>query len=137
MTHPAVQHPHELLVAERAAVARVNDWLAQHLALVFGSVWTIWTFIVVPLAALLMPDGAQKVIFFLASGWIQLFALPLFVYVSNRVNAKQDAKADADHQAQVHMATVGDDTNRLVRALADNLGIDPATGENRLPRPRT
>lgn len=29
------------------------------------------------------------------------------------------------------------DTNRLVRALADNLGIDPETGENRLPRPRS
>jgi len=29
-----------------------------------------------------------------------------------------------------------EDTNRLVRALADNLGIDPDTGENRLSRPR-
>lgn len=133
MTHPAVRHPRDLLAAERATIGRVNDWFAQHLALVFGSVWTIWTFIVVPLVALLMPDGVQKVIFFLASGWVQLFALPLFVYVSNRVNAKQDAKADVDHAAQVHIATTIDHADLMVTALATRLGLDPVTGEDRKP----
>lgn len=28
------------------------------------------------------------------------------------------------------------DTNRLTRVLADRLGIDPDTGEDRIPRPR-
>lgn len=32
--------------------------------------------------------------------------------------------------------TTTDDTNRIVRTMADQLGIDPNTGENRLPRPR-
>lgn len=44
------------------------------------------------------------------------------------------ASLHAHTEKQVAAPTA--DTNRLVRALADQLGIDPNTGQTRLPRPR-
>lgn len=117
--HPHVPHP-RLLYTGKVRGTTVNDWLAQHLALIFGSVWTIWTFIVVPLVALLMPQGIQSVIFFLASGWVQLFALPLFVYVANKADAKREAKAETDHTAMTAL----------------HHKVDQLLAANGVPRPR-
>lgn len=103
--HPHVPHPREYMTHHREGLGWLNAMLASRLAVVFGSVWTIWVFVVVPLVALLMPQGVQTVVFFLASAWVQLFALPLFVWVANTTGAKQDAKAEADHQALSHIAT--------------------------------
>lgn len=68
-----------------------QDYLATKLALVFGFGWTIWVFFIVPLLAEFFPPSAQARVFYYASGWIQLFALPLMVYVSNKIQATTDA----------------------------------------------
>jgi hypothetical protein len=51
----------------------------------------------------------------------------------HRRNDELQAKVAELHEKT--QATTGD-TNRIVRTLADQLGINPDTGENRLPRPR-
>ena len=53
MTHPQVQHPSELA----GLTGGLNRWFAARLSLVFGSVWTVWVFLVYPLAGLLMPKS--------------------------------------------------------------------------------
>lgn len=136
MTHPQVQHPRELLAAERATAGRFNAVVGRVASSALGSMALFWVTFLVPLAVLPAPDGVKLIVSILFSSWFQAWALPLLQASANAADAKRDAKADVDHQAQTHMATVTDDTNRLVRALADNLGIDPDTGENRLPRPR-
>ncbi len=112
--HHAVIHPSVFLAAEKRAVARVNDWLATRLALVFGLVWTVWVFMVFPLVLLLLPKGVQNTGFFISSGWIQLWALPLFVYVGNRLQKSADAQSDAQHDALTHIAVTGDDVKTLL-----------------------
>lgn len=47
------------------------------------------------------------------------------------------AMLQAVHKHATGHTASGADTNRIVRTLADQLGIDPDTGHNRLPRPRT
>lgn len=136
MTHPQVQHPRELLAAERAAASRFNTVVGRVASSALGSMSLFWVTFLVPLAVLPAPDGVKLIVSILFSSWFQAWALPLLQASANAADAKRDAKADVDHQAQTHVATVVDDTNRLVRALADNLGIDPDTGQNRLPRPR-
>lgn len=106
--HDAVVHPGELIEPPESAVARANDWLAGHLAMVFGLAWTVWTFMAVPLLVLLAPSGVRSVVFYLASGWIQLWALPLFVFTGNRLQKTSDAQSDAQHDALTHIATVVD-----------------------------
>lgn len=111
--HPAVTHPASLVEPPGG----VNDWLAQHLVAVFGTVWTVWIFIVYPLLALLFPHSVQNIVFFISSGWVQLWALPLLNYTQNRADALRSAKADVDHQALTHVATTLDEATALISSL--------------------
>ncbi len=105
MKHHAVPHPAELLEKEAGGATRISDWLATHLAVVFGVTWTVWLFFIVPLVAYFLPSHVQSEIFFFSSGWIQLFALPLLAYVSNKIQKSSDAQSDAMYQALTHVAT--------------------------------
>ena len=116
--HPAVQHPVHLRIHRHrdgmGPVGKANDWLATHLAIVFGVCWTIWVFFIVPIVAYFLPAGIQGHIFFFSSGWIQLFALPLMVYVGNKLQRSSDAQSDVIHQALTHIATVSDQNKTLI-----------------------
>lgn len=103
--HYAVPHPAELLETEAGRATRISDWLATHLAVVFGVTWTVWLFFLVPLVAYFLPSHVQSEIFFFSSGWIQLFALPLLAYVSSKIQKSSDAQSDAMYQALTHVAT--------------------------------
>lgn len=111
--HPAVAHPASLVRPSNGW----NDWLARHLVAVFGTVWTVWAFIVYPLLSLLFPHSVQNVVFFISSGWIQLWALPLLNYTQNRADELRSAKADVDHQALTHVATSLDEATALISSL--------------------
>jgi MFS-type transporter involved in bile tolerance (Atg22 family) len=121
----------------RGAVARASGWAANHLAVLFGATTAVWLFIVAPLVVLLFPAHVQAVVFYLASGWIQLWALPLLTYVANQADVARVAKAEADHQALTSVHTTVDTVaainatqdSRLAR-IETRLGIpppDPAT----------
>lgn len=91
-----------------------QDYLATKLALIFGFGWTIWVFFIIPLIAEFFPVNVQAKVFYYASGWVQLFALPLMVYVSNKIQATAD-KADVEQQ-------------RLLRDMDNVLTAVSATG---------
>ncbi len=112
--HPAVTHPGELLAAERRAIGRANEWLATHLAVVFGAVWTVWVFFVWPLLAQFFSPLVEAKTSYYAQSWVQLFALPLFVWVGNRLQRSADAQSDAQHLALTHIATVSDQNKTLI-----------------------
>ena len=115
---PRVQHAVHLRRQQHrqkmGPVGRANDWLATHLAVLFGVCWTIWVFFIVPIVAYFLPAGIQAHIFFFSSGWIQLFALPLMVYVGNKLQRSSDAQSDVIHQALTHIATVEDQNKTLL-----------------------
>lgn len=136
MTHPQVQHPRDLLAVERSGVAWLNNMVGRLASSVLGSMALFWVTFLVPLVVLPGPDTVKLLVSIVFSSWFQAWALPVLQRGTNLADLKRDAKADVDHVAQGHIAVTCDDTNRLVRALASNLGIDPETGENRLPRPR-
>jgi hypothetical protein len=119
--HDAVIHPDDLLAASEpeGRVARGSEWLAGHLAVVFGLAGTVWVFMTVPLLVLLAPTGVRSVVFYLASGWIQLWALPLFVFTGNRLQRSADAQSQAQHQALTHIATTGDEVHALSARVYD------------------
>ena len=116
--HHAVQHPVHLRRRQHrqrmSPVGRVNDYLLTHLAVVFGLAWTVWIFMFVTVAAYWMPSPVQGKIFFFSSGCIQLFALPLMVYVGNKLQRSSDAQSEVMHQALTHIATVADEVHELL-----------------------
>jgi hypothetical protein len=63
---------------------------------------------------------------------VWLWARRRFRGLHRRHDELHKAVAEAHKKAQAH----AEDTNRLVRVLSDRLGIDPDTGEDRLPPPR-
>jgi hypothetical protein len=107
--HAAVVHPASLTPPPASRGAKLNEWLASRLAMVFGLAWTIWAFATVPLLVLLAPSPVRSVVFYLASGWIQLWALPLFVYTGQKLQKTSDAQSDAQHAALTHIAGIVDD----------------------------
>lgn len=118
--HPEVVNAVELRIARHRAgmtwVGRANDWAATHLAVVFGLCWTVWVFFTGPLVAYFLPPAIQAKIFFFSSGWIQLFALPLMVYVGNKLQRSSDAQSEAMHQALTHIAVTLDEVAKVVHA---------------------
>jgi hypothetical protein len=76
--------------------------------------WTIWLFLAVPLLAPYLGATIQAKIFYYASGWIQLFALPLMVYVGNKLQRSSDAQSQVMHDALTHIATVSDQNKQLL-----------------------
>lgn len=115
--HPHVQHPSEYMVHAEGKVAVFNNWAVSHLAAFMGMVWTIWCFLIYPLVLLALPAEVKNVGFYIASGWIQLWALPLFVYVGNKLQQSQNAQSDAQHVALTSIANKIEDIDRTVEEI--------------------
>lgn len=135
MPHPQVPHPRDLLTHSRSRLARVSEWVIGHLAVTFGATIAVWVFLIAPLIVLLLPTRVQSIAFFLASGWIQLWALPLLTYIGNKADQARTAKADADHQAltSVHatvdiVAVAADALDARLARIEAHLGIADTRG---------
>jgi len=102
------------------AVSDGSEWLAVKLALVFGFVWTVWAFFVIPLVAPLFPAAVQAKVFYYGSGWVQLFALPLLTWIGNKTQALGDRQARAQAELLARNTELTEDTAR-VGALARDL----------------
>ena len=126
MQHPEVPHPTALRLRQdltryergfRGKVSQANDFLASHLGLFFGSVWVVWVFFIWPLISPYFGTVVQGKTSYYAQSWIQLFALPLFVYIGNKLQRTSDAQSDAMTQALTHIATVEDQNNQLIQVM--------------------
>ena len=128
--HPAMVHAVNLRLRQdairyekglRGKVAAGNDWLATHLAVVFGLAWTIWLFMICPLVVPALGGTIEAKFFFYSSGWIQLFALPLLVYTGNKVQRSSDAQSEAMVLSLSHIANQQDKQDEVLRQLQDRL----------------
>jgi hypothetical protein len=140
--HPAVQHPVHLRIRRHrdgmGRIGKVNDWAATHLGIVFGSVWVVWVFFTWPLVAqFLGPEVGQKTSYY-AQSWVQLFALPLFVYIGNKLQRSSDAQSEVIHSALTHIATVSDQNKALIEEVRAAIALAMATPTPMTPvaRPR-
>ena len=117
-THLHVPHPVSLRISRRQDgmnwVSKANDWTATRLGLIFGSVWIVWIFFIWPLIAQHLGTRVQSETSYYAQSWIQLFALPLFVYIGNKLQRSSDAQSDTIHEALTHIATVEDQNAELL-----------------------
>lgn len=111
--HPHVPHPRDL--RPRQELSAWNDWVTRHLTLALGSVTGMWLAVVVPLLAFEIPP-LLKVLGLVSSYWVQLWALFVLQRAANVADTKRDAKADADHIALSHIATVVDRIEQAGRA---------------------
>lgn len=110
MDHPQVPHPAELVRVERTRLSAVNDavlqWISDH---VLPSQLLFDVALIVPLLALAAPESVKITLGVISGSWIQWWALHALQRSAVKTDAKRDAKADADHQALTHIATVLDE----------------------------
>jgi hypothetical protein len=90
-----------------------SDWAARKLAAIFGFDLTIWIFFLIPLIAPLASDAIQAKVFYYSSGWVQFFALPLMVYVANKVQRTSDEQLAEIRQ----LSRENRELNREIRRL--------------------
>jgi hypothetical protein len=113
MTHPKVPHPslrrgRALLTREHVWFVRVNDRLLDWMTDRFlGSVLMFDVALIAPFIVLPMSDSAKLFLAVISSTWIQWWGL-------HSVTRNAKMKADADHQAFTHMATVVDETRAIM-----------------------
>jgi hypothetical protein len=98
-------------------LSQASDWAATRLALIFGFNLTIWVFFTVPLLAELFPVTVQAKVFYYASGWVQLFALPLMVYVSNKIQASSDRQDQLQTQMLEQSRRTEAENQQLLREV--------------------
>jgi hypothetical protein len=110
---------------------RLGEVSATKLALVFGFNLTIWVFFIIPLIAEFFPPVVQARVFYYASGWVQLFALPLMVYVSNKIQRESDKQDQRQVELLTEVRAIVSENQRLAQQVADlgealaSNGIDP------------
>ena len=121
--HPAVRHAVHLRRQQHhegmGPVGKANDWAATHLGIIFGSVWVVWAFFIWPLVAQFMGTKIQVKTSYYAQSWVQLYALPLFVYIGNKLQRSSDAQSEVVHMALTHIATVSDQNKQLLEQNTD------------------
>ncbi|GAA1030813.1 MULTISPECIES: hypothetical protein [Amycolatopsis] len=108
MTHPKVPHPSEFLAIERKFWA----WMNRVLTSVLGHNLVFLACFIVPLAVIPASDTAKLIVGLVFSNWFQAWALPVLQKGQAQADLQRAAKADADHQALVHIATVVDEVRQ-------------------------
>ena len=71
-------------------------------------------FFIWPLVAQFMGPKVGTKTSYYAQSWVQLFALPLFVYIGNKLQRSSDAQSEVIHSALTHIATVSDQNKTLI-----------------------
>ena len=108
MSHAKVKHPRELLKAPANGVKKANRWAAFRLATIYGSAATVWIFTLYSILSGLAKGNAQVSLLTWSNG-VQLVFCAVMTFVGNQLGKSQEAKADADHEALTHIATVVDE----------------------------
>jgi hypothetical protein len=119
VSHPQVPHPLETLPPRSLSrLGKRNDtfltWLATH---ILASMVMFDLALVLPLLTIPASNGVKITLGVISGSWIQWWALPALQRMQIKADAKRDAKADADHQAQTHIAVTGDEVLRMVSAI--------------------
>jgi hypothetical protein len=106
MMHDRVKHPAELLKASTGKVTAFNQRCAFTVAGVYGAAVTIWLFVAYSVMGAVMPSEITPLLYW--SNSVQLVFCAVMTFVGNTLDRHNKAKADADHEALTHIATVVD-----------------------------
>jgi hypothetical protein len=92
-----------------------SEWAAGYLALVFGFVWTVWVFFIIPLVAPYISRSFSAQVFYYGSGWVQLFALPLLTWIGNKTQRLADAASAVQQELLERNTALTQDVQTMVR----------------------
>lgn len=101
---------------------RFNDWVALHITLLFGSMWTTYLFFFYGFLPFWWPN--QKINLLYWSNTVQLWSLPLLMVGTNLLNRRSEQQAARQYEmitrmngltAQMHTLLVAQD--QIVQTL--------------------
>lgn len=110
ISHPKVIHPlEELARKEQNRFVQWNDRVSEYMAnKVLASLIMFDLAVVLPLLVLPMPMWAKTILAVISSNWIQWWGLPSIQRSNVKADKSREAKYNADHAAQTHIAVTSD-----------------------------
>lgn len=75
---------------------KINEKIATHITLAFGTMWCTYLFLIIAIIPLFAKSTTEFIIY-LSSGVIQLVALPLISVGQNYLNRASESRARNDH----------------------------------------
>jgi hypothetical protein len=123
--HKSIKHPREYLKSEIHVFKRLNEKLAMKMGGVLTSVYFFYFCVILDLAelpAVILAHSPIAWVNYISQTVIQLLALPILGFLSNTIQRNNDAKAEADHNNLIHIATEIDTINSKLDQLIKKNG---------------
>jgi hypothetical protein len=134
--HPNVPHPNDILERKRRQRQKDNPvlyannlvviWITNH---ILASVILFDIAFIVPLMTISAPSSVKITLGVISGSWIQWWALPALQRSQNQTQAKQDAKAEADHQALLYMVSLHEKQVAELSVIKQELNQLKANGQ--------
>ncbi|HET8991510.1 MAG TPA: hypothetical protein VFN31_00560 [Candidatus Saccharimonadales bacterium] len=125
--HIRVRHPREILeskanIKSSGKVYQANDklleWITNH---VLASVVLFDIALILPLLAIPASTSIKLTVGVISSSWIQWWALPALQRSQNKIQAQNDAKAEADHETLTYLANLQDKQMAALEEITKSL----------------
>jgi hypothetical protein len=126
--HAQVKHPEELIQEAKNWRRRHNrlayyndivlEWITNH---VLASIILFDIALIVPLLTLNASDTVKITLGVISSSWIQWWALPALQRSQNKIQARNEAKSEVDHQALTYLAKLQDEQMRELKEITEIL----------------
>jgi hypothetical protein len=114
-SHDAIRHPFTTL---EQSSDRFLTWVADK---ALASPVMFYIALITPLLVLPMSESIKAILMIVSSNWIQWWALPALQRRQNELDAKANAKADADHEAMTHLASTQDVHTEILQNINRNV----------------
>ena len=100
-----------------ARVTRVNEWIALHITVLFGSMWATYLFFFYGFLPLFFPNQEVNLLYW--SNTVQLWSLPLLMVGTNLLNRS------SEQQAQRQYAMI-QRIDHITQTITDSMGAQRA-----------
>lgn len=100
-------------------IKRLNEWVALHVTLVFGSMWITYLFFFYGFLPLIFPN--QEVNFLYWSNTVQLWSLPLLMVGTNLLNRNSETQAHRQYEMVQRIDHLAQELQLMMQAQASML----------------
>ncbi|PSR20079.1 MAG: hypothetical protein C7B45_16640 [Sulfobacillus acidophilus] len=103
----------------RHTLNRINEWVAVHVTLLFGTMWTTYAFFLYGLLPLLFPGAEVTLLYW--SNTVQLWSLPLLMVGTNVLSRASERQARRQYEMVTQITQLTEELHTMMAAQRDML----------------
>ncbi len=134
-----VIHPKSLIKEERSKISKFNTKLAVRITNGIGSMWSAYLFAVLSIMSLpaifvlidpnlrpffpkwIIATSLITLIAWISQNFLQLVLLPIIMVGQNVIQARQQAKTEADHRTLSYIANLQEEHTKILSEIKESL----------------